>query len=82
MDFAVTHERLDQRPTGCIVVGVYEGGMLSRAAGQVDAAASHAIGEVLSRGDFDGELGAVLLLAGMPGRARAAGGSGRRSGVR
>jgi leucyl aminopeptidase len=66
MDFVVTHERLEHRATGCIVVGVYEGGKLSPSAKQIDAASSHAIAEVLSRGDFEAELGAVLLLARIP----------------
>jgi leucyl aminopeptidase len=66
MDFVLTQERLEQRPTDCIVVGVYEGGKLSPSAMQIDTASSRAIEEVLSRGDFDGELGAVRLLARIP----------------
>jgi leucyl aminopeptidase len=71
MDFGITHERLEHRPTGCVVVGVYEDGTLSPSAMQIDAASSHAIGDVLSRGDFAGEPGAGLLLGRIPNVAGA-----------
>jgi leucyl aminopeptidase len=66
MEFAVTGGSLDARRTGCIVVGVYEGGKLSPSATALDAASGHALEEALSRGDLDGELGTVLLLPGIP----------------
>jgi leucyl aminopeptidase len=45
------------------VVGVYEGGKLSPAAMKLDSVSGQALGEALSRGDIDGELGTALLLA-------------------
>jgi leucyl aminopeptidase len=71
MDFVIAREPLEHRPSGCIVVGVYEGGALSPSATRIDAASSGAIEEVLRRGDFAGELGTVLLLAGIPNAAGA-----------
>jgi leucyl aminopeptidase len=69
MDFVIAQEGLEHRPTGCIVVGVWQGPKLSPSAVRIDTVSSHAINDVLSRGDFEGELGAVLLLATMPNLA-------------
>ena len=69
MDFAVKGGRLDEQRSGCIVIGVHDDGKLPAAAMELDAASRDAIAEALRRGDFDGELGATLLL---PGTANAA----------
>ena len=66
MEFVVNDGRLGQQRTGCIVVGVYEGGKLSAAAMELDTASGHALNEALSRGDLQGELGTTLLLTGIP----------------
>jgi len=66
MDFVVKGESLDKQRTGCIVVGVYEGGKCSPSAMEFDTASGHALSEVLSRGDFEGELGTTLLLTRIP----------------
>ncbi|WP_420475487.1 leucyl aminopeptidase [Noviherbaspirillum sp. ST9] len=66
MDFVVKSESLEKQRTGCIVVGVYEGGRLSPSAMALDTASGHAINAALSRGDLDGELGMTLLLPGIP----------------
>jgi leucyl aminopeptidase len=66
MEFVVNTESLAQRRTGCVVVGVYEGGKLSPSALEVDTASGHALSEALRRGDVDGELGATLLLTCVP----------------
>ena len=71
MDFLIASDPLERRATDCIVVGVYEGGKLSPSAASIDAASRHAIGEVVSRGDFAGELGTALLLATVPNLAGA-----------
>jgi leucyl aminopeptidase len=71
MDFVLAHPALEQRTTDCLVIGIYEGGKLSPAALQIDRASSHAIEAVLRGGDFDGDLGAVLLLARIPDVAAA-----------
>jgi leucyl aminopeptidase len=69
MDFVVATGSLAQQRTGCIVVGVYEDGVLSPSAMELDAASGHALDAVLRRGDMDGELGTTLLLSGMPDAA-------------
>jgi leucyl aminopeptidase len=66
MEFVVESGSLHTQPTGCIVVGVYEGGKLSPSAMELDTASGHALHEAVSRGDHDGELGATLLLARIP----------------
>ena len=66
MDFVVDGGNLEQQRTGCIVVGVYEGGKLSPPAMQLDIASVQALNEALNRGDLDGELGTTLLLTGIP----------------
>jgi leucyl aminopeptidase len=66
MDFIVKSGSLEKQHTGCIVVGVYEGGKLSPSAMQLDTASGHVLNEALSRGDLEGELGTTLLLPGIP----------------
>ena len=69
MEFGVTGGSLDQQHTGCLVVGVYEGGKLSPSARELDAASSHALTAAVGRGDLEGELGTVLLLTRIPNAA-------------
>src|SRR5918911_3879440 len=66
MEFVVNGGSLDKQRTGCIVVGVYEGGKLSPSAMKLDSASGRALSEALSRGDLEGELGTVLLLGRIP----------------
>lgn len=66
MEFAIKDENLAKQRTGCIVIGVYEGGKLSPSGIELDTASGRALDEALSRGDLEGELGAVLLLAKIP----------------
>jgi leucyl aminopeptidase len=66
MEFVVKHGSLEKQRTGCIVVGVYEGGELSPSAMELDTASDHALNEALSRGDLAGELGTTLLLPRIP----------------
>jgi leucyl aminopeptidase len=69
MEFVVTGESLEKQRTGCVVVGVYEGGKLSPAAMELDTASGHALVEALRRGDLEGELGTTLLLTTIPNAA-------------
>ena len=66
MEIVVKGGRLAEQRTGCIVVGVYEGGKLAPSAIQLDAASGHALSEALRRGDLEADLGATLLLARIP----------------
>src|SRR4051812_18866298 len=62
VEFSASAGRLGTQRTGCIVVGVYEGGKLSPSAMELDAASGHALRKVLGRGDLEGESGTTLLL--------------------
>jgi leucyl aminopeptidase len=66
MEFVVKGGSLEKQRTGCIVVGVYEGGRLSPSAMALDTASDHAIHGALSRGDLDCELGTTLFLTRIP----------------
>jgi leucyl aminopeptidase len=66
MEFSIHGERLEKQSTGCIVVGVYEGGKLSPSALQLDALSDSALSEAVRRGDHEGELGTTLLLTRIP----------------
>ena len=66
MEFIVNGGNLDKRRTGCIVVGVYEGGKLSPSAMELDTASGHALDDAVGRGDLEGELGTTLLLGRIP----------------
>jgi leucyl aminopeptidase len=66
MKFVVDGGSLAERHTGCVVVGVHEGGTLSPSAMAIDAASGGALADASSRGDLDGALGATLLLTRIP----------------
>jgi len=69
MEFVVKSGSLEKQRTGCMVVGVYEGGKLSPSALELDTASDHALNYALSRGDLEGELGTTLLLTQIPNAA-------------
>jgi len=64
-----------QNPTtdnsDCVVVGIYEGGILSPAATLVDLASGGALRALLDTGDFTGDCGDTQLLYQVPGMAAA-----------
>jgi len=66
MEFVANGGSLEKQRTGCIVLGVYEGGKLPPSAIELDATSGRALSEALSRGDLDGELGTTLLLTRIP----------------
>jgi leucyl aminopeptidase len=66
MEFGVRVGGAGRQHTGCIVAGVYEGRKLAAGAMQLDGASAHALDEVVSRGDLEGELGTTLLFHNVP----------------
>jgi leucyl aminopeptidase len=48
--------------SGCIVVGVFDGGKLSKAGQALDKAAKHALSDLVARGDMTGKAASTLLL--------------------
>jgi len=59
----------EKRKTGCLVLAVFSGNTLSRAAQVADKAADGALRRILSRGDLADKAGATLLLHGVAGIA-------------
>jgi len=48
--------------SGCVVVGVFDGGKLSKAGQALDKAAKHALSDLIARGDMTGKAATTLLL--------------------
>ena len=66
MEFSTRTTTPEKARTDCVVVGVFEGRKLSRAAESIDRACKGAIGELVKRGDMEGKLGATRLLYRLP----------------
>ncbi|MEQ1588954.1 MAG: leucyl aminopeptidase [Gallionella sp.] len=62
MEFSIKQSSAEKLKSGCIVVGVFEGGKLSVAAQQLDKAASQQISKVVKNGDMTGKAASTLLL--------------------
>ena len=67
MEFSTKSVNPEKQRTGCVVVGVFEGGKLSEAARAIDAASKGFVSGVLKRGDLEAKPGAALLLHHVPG---------------
>jgi len=66
MEFSTKSGNPEKQRTGCVVVGVFEGGKLSEAARAVDSASGGFVAGVLRRGDLDAKPGAALMLHQVP----------------
>jgi len=62
VEFSIKQSSPEKQRSGCVVVGVYEGGKLSPAAQALDKTATHRLSDLIARGDMDGRTGSVLLL--------------------
>jgi len=62
VEFSIKQSSPEKQRSGCVVVGVYEGGKLSAAAQLLDKAASHHLRTLISRGDMNGRAGSTLML--------------------
>ena len=69
MEFSIKALSPEKKKTGCLVLGVWQGAVLTRAAQNVDKAASGRLVEVLKHGDLSGRAGSTLLLHAVPGVA-------------
>ena len=67
MEFSIKQSSPEKQRSGCVVVGVYEGGKLSPAAQLLDKAAAHQLSGLIARGDMSGKLASTLLLQKLPG---------------
>jgi leucyl aminopeptidase len=66
MEFSTKAASPEKQRTGCLVLGIFEGGKLTDAARAVDAASGGHIARVLGHGDLEGRAGATLLLHAVP----------------
>ena len=62
MEFSIKQSSPEKQRSGCIVVGVYEGGKLSASAQLLDKASSHQLSGIVARGDMSGKSASTLLL--------------------
>ena len=69
MEFSIKTLAPERAKTGCLVLGVYAGSSLSRAAQLADRAARGALRAALAQGDLSGKPGSTLLLRAVPGIA-------------
>src|SRR5258708_6807311 len=71
MEFKAIIDAKARNDAGCAVVGVYEGGDLGIAGGQIDKQLDGLIGKLHGNGDLSGKLGDVMLLPTPAGTAAA-----------
>ena len=69
MEFSIKQSSPEKQRSGCVVVGVYEGGKLSPSAQLLDKAAKHALRDLIAHGDMSGKSATTLLLHKLPGIA-------------
>lgn len=62
MEFSIKQSSPEKQRSGCVVVGVYEGGKLSPAAQALDKVAAHHLSDLIARGDMNGKAGSALML--------------------
>jgi leucyl aminopeptidase len=69
MEFFVTSSAISRQRAECAIVGVFDKGVLSAAAEELDRRIGGRIARVVKRGDIRGKSGDVLLLADITGAA-------------
>jgi len=69
VEFSIKQGSPEKLKSGCVVVGVFEGGKLSSAAQAIDKSAKHALSDLIARGDMSGKSSSTLLLHKLPGVA-------------
>ncbi|NOT82892.1 MAG: leucyl aminopeptidase, partial [Gallionella sp.] len=62
MEFSIKQSSAEKLKCGCVVVGVYDSGKLSKAAQALDKAASQQISQVIKSGDMTGKVATTQLL--------------------
>ena len=67
MEFSIKNVNAAATQSDCLVVGVYEAKVLSKAAQEIDLASKGVISKLLADGDMDGKLEATLMLHHVPG---------------
>ncbi len=66
MEFSIKQGSPEKLRSGCVMVGVFDGGKLSDAAQALDKSAQHYISDIVARGDMTGKAATTLLLHTVP----------------
>ncbi|MGH8399841.1 MAG: leucyl aminopeptidase, partial [Gammaproteobacteria bacterium] len=69
MQFSAKTGDLNALPTGCLIIGVYEGGKLAGITSELDKTSNTYLAKILKGGAIDGSIGQSLLLFEVPGLA-------------
>ncbi|GAB1231680.1 leucyl aminopeptidase [Ferrigenium sp. UT5] len=69
MEFSIKQGSPEKLKGGCVAVGVFEGGKLSRAGQTLDRACNHLLSDLIAQGDMSGKSATTLLLHKLPGIA-------------
>ncbi len=69
MEFSIKALSPEKKKTGCLVLGLWQGGALTRAAHMADKASRGHLSAVIKSGDLSGRSGSTLLLRAVPGLA-------------
>jgi len=69
VEFSIKQGGPEKLKSGCVVVGVFEGGKLSKAAQALDKACKNALSDLVAQGDMSGKSATTLLLHKLPGVA-------------
>jgi leucyl aminopeptidase len=67
MDYFTTTSAASRQKAGCLIVGIYESGLLSAAAAEIDTATGGAVKRLAKSGDLSGELGECRILCSLDG---------------
>ena len=62
MKFSIKNGNPEKQHHDCLIVGVFEGGILSESAKLIDAACSSAISAIVKSGDMEGKLSSTLMM--------------------
>jgi len=66
VEFSIKQGNPEKLRSGCVLVGVFEGGKLSDAAQALDKPSQHYISDIIARGDMTGKAASTLLLHKIP----------------
>ena len=67
MEFSIKQGNPEKLKSDCVVVGVFEGGKLSKAAQALDKVCKNALSDLVAHGDMSGKSATTLLLHKLPG---------------
>jgi leucyl aminopeptidase len=69
VEFSIKQGSAEKQKSGCVVVGVYDGGKFSQAAQVLDKASGGELGILVKRGDLTGKAASTILLQKVSGIA-------------